>query len=129
MNPGPRGGRATTRERKNTGTEGEQIALSSLLERGYHLIARNWRCRSGEIDLILSDGPVLVFVEVKTRHGTAYGLPQEAVGAVKQARIRRLARYYLLVSGCREQEIRFDVVAVTFSGNDAPRIEHLLGAF
>lgn len=127
--PGFGGGKAMTRERKNTGTEGEQIALSFLLALGYRLVARNWRCRSGEIDLILFDGPVLVFVEVKTRHGTGFGQPQEAVGPAKQARIRRLARYYLLVSRSREQEIRFDVVAVTFSGNAAPRIEHLQGAF
>jgi putative endonuclease len=118
-----------TRLRQDTGIKGEQIALSFLLGRGYQLLAKNWRCRSGEIDLIMMDGPVLVFVEVKARRGTSYGLPQEAVGSKKQAKIRRLAQYYLMVAKQNEQDLRFDVVAITFPGEQEPLVEHLQGAF
>jgi len=118
-----------TRLRQDTGIRGEQIALSFLLGRGYHLVARNWRCRSGEIDLIMMDGSELVFVEVKTRHGVGYGLPQEAVGCRKQAKIRRLAQYFLTVANRGEQDLRFDVVAITFQGDREPLVEHLQGVF
>jgi putative endonuclease len=109
--------------------KGEQIALSFLLGLGYQLVARNWRCRSGEIDLIMMDGTVMVFVEVKTRMGTAYGLPQEAVNSRKQSKIRRLAQFFMTVANRREQELRFDVVAITSLGEREPLIEHLQGVF
>jgi len=118
-----------TRLRQETGHQGEQIALAFLIGLGYRLIERNWRCRSGEIDLIVTDGPVLVFVEVKARNGGGFGLPQEAVGPAKQARIRRLAQYYLQVRARDDEECRFDVVAITHPGDDRPRIEHLKGVF
>lgn len=118
-----------TKLSQNTGTKGEQIALSFLLGLGYRLVEKNFRCRSGEIDLIVLDGPALVFVEVKARHGTGFGLPQEAVGPAKQARIRRLAQYFLQVRARDEQEFRFDVVAIAFSSGGIPRIEHLKGVF
>ncbi len=118
-----------TRMRQNTGIKGEQIALSFLLGLGYQLVAQNWRCRSGEIDLIMMEGPVLVFVEVKTRRGAAYGRPQEAVGRKKQARIRRLAEFFLKINGRGERELRFDVVAITLSGPGEPAVEHLKGVF
>ncbi len=118
-----------TRLRQETGIKGEQIALSFLLGLGYTLVAKNWRCRRGEIDLIMMDGTVMVFVEVKTRRGVGYGLPQEAVGRRKQLKVRRLAQYYLLVANRSEQELRFDVMAITFPGDREPLIEHLKGAF
>ena len=118
-----------TRLRQDTGIKGEQIALSFLLGLGYVLVARNWRCRSGEIDLIMMDGSIMVFVEVKARHGTGYGLPQEAVGGRKQMKIRRLAQYYLMLANRSEQDLRFDVVAITFSASQKPLIVHLLGVF
>jgi putative endonuclease len=118
-----------TRLRQDTGIEGEQIALDFLLGIGYRLVARNWRCRSGEIDLIMSEGPVLVFVEVKTRRGTTFGLPQEAVGSRKQAKIRHLAQAFLAAANRREQELRFDVVAITIQAAKDPAIVHLQGAF
>jgi putative endonuclease len=118
-----------TKLRQDTGIKGEQIALSFLLGLGYVLTAKNWRCRSGEIDLIMMDGSIMVFVEVKARRGTSYGLPQEAVGGKKQAKIRRLAQYYLMGAKRKEQELRFDVMAVTFPGDQEPLIEHLKGVF
>ncbi len=118
-----------TKQRQDTGHQGEQIALDFLMGLGYRLVEKNWRCRSGEIDLIVTDGQVLVFVEVKARNSTSYGLPQEAVVPAKQARIRRIAQYYLQVSGRDEEECRFDVVAIVHTGDDSPRIEHLRAAF
>jgi putative endonuclease len=118
-----------TRLRQETGIRGEQVALSFLLGLGYVLVERNWRCRSGEIDLIMMDGDTMVIVEVKARRGTSYGLPQEAVGSKKRAKIRRLTQYYLLVANRQEQDLRFDVVAITFAGDQEPLIEHLQGVF
>ena len=118
-----------TRLRQDTGIRGEQIALDFLLGMGYQLVAKNWRCRSGEIDLIMMDGAVMVFVEVKARHGTGYGLPQEAVGGRKQMKIRRLAQFYLMFAHLNQQELRFDVMAITFSASQKPLIEHLQGVF
>ena len=118
-----------TRLRQDTGIRGEQIALDYLLGRGYQLVAKNWRCRSGEIDLIMKDGDTMVFIEVKTRRGVGYGLPQEAVERRKQLKIRRLAEYYALISRNGERELRFDVVAITFSADYEPLVEHLEGVF
>jgi putative endonuclease len=123
------GGSHTAGKRQETGTEGEQLALSLLSGLGYRLVERNWRCRVGEIDLIMTDGPVLVFVEVKTRRGAAYGLPQEAVGRRKRVRLRRLAECYLKATGGGRREVRFDVVGITLAGSGASLVEHLKAVF
>ncbi len=78
------------------------------------MVARNWRCRDGELDLVVRAGRVLVFCEVKTRSSDAFGSAAEAVVATKRARIRRLAARWLSEwTGPRPREIRFDVVAIT----------------
>ncbi len=88
------------------------------------MLARNWRCRDGELDLVLRRGRTVVFCEVKTRSSDAFGTPAEAVTRAKRARIRHLAARWL--DGCpfRPTGIRFDVAAVTPAG-----IEVLEGAF
>ena len=92
---------------------------------GYEVVARNWRCRDGELDLIARHGRSLVFCEVKTRSSDAFGVPAEAVTREKRARIRRLAARWLSEwDGPRPREIRFDVAAVM--GDDIQLIE---GAF
>ncbi|NPV28181.1 MAG: YraN family protein [Firmicutes bacterium] len=116
-------------KRRETGLKGEEIALSFLSSLGYRLLAKNFRCRLGEIDLIMQDGPVTVFVEVKTRRNLLYGTPQEAVSPAKQAKIRRLAQYYLLTKKEEEAPLRFDVIAITFTEKGRPVIEHLKGVF
>jgi len=118
-----------TLKRRKIGLEGEEIALSFLSSLGYRLLAKNFRCRLGEIDLIMQDGPVTVFVEVKTRCNHLYGSPQEAVSPAKQARIRRLAQYYLLTKNERETPLRFDVIAIMLSKPGKPVIQHLKGVF
>lgn len=114
---------------QDLGLQGEKLALAYLSGLGYRFLAKNYRCRLGEIDLIMEEGPVLVFIEVKARRSTLYGLPQEAVGRAKQAKIRRLAQYYLVTMNIKEQQLRFDVVAILFDNKGRHRVEHLKGVF
>lgn len=98
--------------RASLGRAGEEQAARFLQARGLTLVARNWRCRFGEIDLVALDGSQVVFVEVKTRTGTAFGTPAEAVDGRKQARLARLASAFLQERGWWHRPVRFDVVAV-----------------
>jgi putative endonuclease len=93
--------------------------------RGYVVVARNWRCRDGELDLILRQGRVYVFCEVKARTTDVFGAPVEAITRTKQARIRRLAARWLEEAApVRPREIRFDVASML-----GPDLEILEGAF
>ena len=83
---------------------------------GYRLVARNWRCSLGELDLVLVRDRTLVFCEVKTRRGTALGAPYEAVGWRKQRKLQRLAEAFLAVSPLVPAEVRFDVASVSADG-------------
>ncbi len=96
------------------------------------MLDRNWRGTGGELDLLVRDGDVLVAVEVKTRRGTAYGHPAEAVTPAKLGRIRRLTGEWLAVHGARPggprfAEVRVDVVAVVLPRAGAAQVEHLVG--
>jgi putative endonuclease len=134
--PGPTGrylpGMATTRttdERLELGRLGEALAAARLEAAGLRVVARNWRCREGEIDLIAAGHGLLVFCEVKTRRGHGYGSPAAAVTHAKQARLRRLAAAYLAASPAVPCRVRFDVVAVTWPRSGQPTVEHLDGVF
>ena len=117
-------------DRRELGRIGEQAAAAHLEALGYRILARNVRCPLGEIDLVASDGPALVFVEVKARTSDAFGAPLEAITARKQRRLARLAAYYLKGSGRRGATVRFDAVAVTVAPDGRPRrVEHLIDAF
>ncbi len=101
------------KNRRAVGTQYEQIAADYLTMQGYQILEKNFSCRQGEIDLIAKDGEWLVFVEVKYRKTTAFGMPAEAVDKRKQQRIYRAARQYIYQSGYRqEQSCRFDVVVI-----------------
>ena len=106
------------------GRWGEDLAARWYTDRGYMVVARNWRCPSGEIDLVARRGRVVVVVEVKARRTDAFGPAASAVGPLKQQRLRRLAAEWLATSGIRGVEVRFDVVAIT--GDEIDVIE---GAF
>lgn len=96
------------------GRQAERQALDYLQRQGLTLVRRNYRCRAGEIDLIMQDGATLVFVEVRSRGGAAarYGTPAESVTPAKQRRLTRAAAHYLL--GRRDvPACRFDVVAIS----------------
>lgn len=108
------------------GGRGEELAAQYLLDQGFHLIAKNWRCRYGEIDLIMRDGSTFVAVEVKTRSGLGYGSPFEAITAQKTARLRRLILEWARVHKIRGAALRVDAVAIILSTDStAPRLDHL----
>ncbi|MEQ8716229.1 MAG: YraN family protein [Acidimicrobiales bacterium] len=102
-----------TAGRRRTGCHGEDRAAAWYSENGFTVVARNWRCDVGEIDVIVRRGPLLVVAEVKTRTSDRFGHPAEAVDHRKQRRLRRLAARWLAESGEWFEELRFDVVAVT----------------
>jgi len=106
------------------GRQGQEEALRFLLAKGMELVEANYRLRSGEIDLIMKDGAYLVFVEVKYRRSTQYGLPREAVGFRKQEKIRKTATHYIYRHNLHERDFRFDVVEVL-----GGFVEHIEDAF
>lgn len=110
------------------GRHGESLAADYLTAQGMELIGRNWRCPAGEIDLILRDGPHLVFAEVKTRSSTRYGHPLEAITITKLARMRRVAHSWCIDHGMRAP-IRLDAVAVIAPRSGPTTIEHLRDVF
>ena len=98
---------------RSYGDEGEGLAAAWYEARGYVVLARNWRCRDGELDLVLRRDRTVVFCEVKHRRSVRFGTPAEAITADKKQRIRHLAARWLRESkGARAGEIRFDVAAV-----------------
>ncbi len=101
--------------RQDFGRVGERLAAQALRERGYRILQQNFRCRYGEIDLVAEDAQDLVFVEVKTRRGSLYGLPEEAVTRGKRRKLAQVASYYLDLNASAERSWRIDVVAVQFS--------------
>jgi putative endonuclease len=113
--------------RQELGRDGEDAAAEYLTRHGMQVVARNWRCRYGEIDIIARDGAVLVFCEVKTRRGTAFGVPLEAITATKLSRIRRLAALWLEEAGGHRGPVRIDAVGVLCRPDGQRAIEHLRG--
>jgi putative endonuclease len=117
-----------SRERKGVGQEGEQLAADHLTRLGYRIIARNYRCPFGEVDIVARDGTVLAFVEVKSRRSDRYGDPQQAVDHRKQGKLSRIALYYLADQHLSNQPARFDVVAVRLDSKGS-RVELIRDAF
>ena len=107
---------------------GEEAALAAYRSRGYALVARNWRCRIGELDLVVERDGLLVFCEVKTRSGAAFGGGFEAVTAAKQRKVRQLADAFLLARGRRPARARFDVASVHL-GRSGPSVQMFEDAF
>lgn len=117
------------RAKDAVGAYGERVAVRHLREAGMVVLATNWRCARGELDVVARDGNALVFCEVKTRRSTVCGSPVEAVSPAKVRRIRVLATQWLSESGLHAPELRFDVVSVVAQAAGAARVEHLRGAF
>ncbi len=107
----------------------EELAAAYLEQQGYQIIARQYRCRQGEIDLVARDGENIVFIEVKGRRSARFGLPQEAVDLRKQQRIRRVAQHFLWSNRQSESLCRFDVIAISSTGSGNHSIRHIEGAF
>ena len=108
--------------RRKLGQWGEDQAARYLQARGSQVVARNWRCAAGEVDLVVQDGGWLAFVEVRTRRGDAYGTPEESVTATKLARMAAVAESYVYEHQW-EGDWRLDVVAIEVPSGQAPAIE------
>ena len=112
-------------ENKIIGKRGEDIALAELLKKGYRLLTRNFRNKFGEIDLVMEDGQTVVFVEVKTRVGEEFGLPEEEVTARKFAQVRRMGEVFLVEAGMWGRACLMDVVAIVLiRGGEVARLTH-----
>lgn len=121
-----------TRARLALGATGEELAARWYTGSGYQVLARNWRCGDGELDLIVARGGLVVFCEVKTRRGAAFGTPVEAVTVGKQRRLRHLAGRWLAgraPDGPRFPDVRFDVASVVAAPGSEPVLEIIEGAF
>jgi putative endonuclease len=110
--------------RHRLGEEGETQAADWLKERGWQILARRWRCKLGEIDLIALDGETMVFIEVKTRSSKRFGTPEDAILTAQRRRLVRAATAYLRYFGGVDRGARFDVVAI-----DALGLRHIRNAF
>lgn len=122
----------TPLNRHAIGASNEELALDYLLAKGYILVKKNFRFgKMGEIDLVMRDRRVYVFIEVKARRSHQYGLPEDAVNITKRRQIRRVANGFVHVFRLTDYEARFDVVAIDYvTGHDgAPEIRHHIDAF
>ena len=118
MNPG----------RRDLGAFGERVAAAHLEAKGYRIRARNFRCREGEIDIVAEDGDCLVFVEVRTRRGDAFGTPAESVTVAKERRLLTVAKAYLQEHPDVPANQRIDVVGVELSRGRLLAVQHIEGA-
>jgi putative endonuclease len=118
-----------TRTSDAVGAYGERVAVRLLTEAGMQVVDRNWRCTSGELDIVAVQGDQVIFCEVKTRRGERFGVPSEAVGAAKVRRLRALASIWLAAHPDVRGRVRFDVVSVWPQASGPAVVEHLRGAF
>jgi putative endonuclease len=111
------------------GSAAERWALRYLYRQGYDILERNYRCRSGEIDLVGYDGAVLAFIEVKARSSDRFGTPGEALLSDQEERIRHAADAFRRSRGLEHLSYRFDIVAVDLSSSRKPEIKLIRNAF
>jgi putative endonuclease len=116
---------------KGTGELGEEIASNFLTDRGYRILERNFRCKGGEVDIIVRDpcDKSLAFIEVKTRRGLSYGVPQLAVTPFKQRQISKAALTWLSKNRLHDTNARFDVIAIMLHTDGEHAVEHIKNAF
>lgn len=115
--------------RQELGKLGEDLAVRELKRRGYAILARRYRTRFGEIDIVAEHGHEIVFVEVKARRTRAFGSAAEAVPNWKQRRVAAMALDYLARSRRSDRACRFDVVAIDDAGSSTMRLEVIEHAF
>jgi putative endonuclease len=118
---------ATHAQRKALGDLGERIAARHLAEAGLTVLDRNWRCSTGEIDIVAADGRTVVVCEVKTRSTARFGTPLEAITAQKAARLHRLGWLWVRAHDVRCDGLRIDVVAVLRRRAGMSVVEHVVG--
>lgn len=116
-------------DRHRLGAFGESAATAFLIRQGYTIVAQNWRCRYGEVDLIARDGAGFVFVEVRTRRSNGLGHPEESLGSRKRNRMVEVAQAYLATNPAFEQQPwRIDVVVIEMAAGRIVRLEHIQNA-
>lgn len=111
------------------GRQGEEAAIRYLKKKGFRIVERGFRLLRGEIDIIAYDRKTLVFIEVKTRSGTGFGVPEESVTPAKQEQIRKIAQLYLLKKRLGDIPCRFDVISVLDDAPNDPILRHIPDAF
>ncbi|MDP4097561.1 YraN family protein [Paenibacillus sp. P96] len=116
--------------RRRKGARGEETAAQYLIDKGCRIIERNWRCRSGEVDIIAEKDGTLIFIEVRSRTGTTHGTAAESVTARKITQVRHTAEIYMHMRGVADIPVRFDMVAVRLlPDQQAVVTEHIEAAF
>lgn len=120
-------GMTRTESRAEIGAQGEQLAVDYLGQLGMRVLARNWRCRYGELDVIAGDARTVVFVEVKTRTGEQFGGVAQAVTPSKVRRLRRLAGLWLAQQSGSWASVRIDVIGIQIGRRRTPEITHIQG--
>ena len=117
--------------RQRVGQRGEDLAAAELERQGMQILYRNWRCRTGEIDIIAVEHThgrrTVVFCEVKCRTGLGFGDPLESITYAKRQKLRQLAAEWLAVSGARPDGIRLDAIGVVMLADAAPSLTHVRG--
>lgn len=112
------------------GKQGEAMAVELLKAQGYRIIGQNVRSKFGEIDIVAQDGETLCFVEIRSRTGTKFGLPEESINGLKQWRLTRLANWYLQSRRISGVVVRFDVLSIIYAADGAaPQTRLIKGAF
>lgn len=109
------------------GLKGEKIACNYLIDNGYSILERNYKFKTGEIDIIALKENIIIFVEVKARSSTYYGYPYEAVNRKKQEKIIKTAMHYVKLHNIRDIQFRFDVIEVYLSKGN--KVNHYTNAF
>ena len=112
-----------------TGKKGEEDGVVYLRKMGYKVLERNFKTPFGEIDIITEEAGYIVFIEVKTRRDTSYGMPEEAVHVQKQAKLIKSAQSYLKKNGWLERLARFDVLSILMGDRDGPNFRLVQDAF
>ena len=115
-------------EKKELGRKGEELAIRFLEKKGYRIVARNYVCKLGEIDIIAKEKDTLAFIEVKTRTSALFGPPELSVTPFKQMQLSKAALYFLKEKRLEDVKARFDVVAIVL-GHDGEEIELIRDAF
>jgi len=111
------------------GKAGEEVALKYLKRKKFKIIKKGFRLYKGEIDVIAYDRKTLVFVEVKTRRSSSFGLPEESVTTAKQRQIKKIAQGFMAFNNLENVECRFDVISLIFNKSDGYSIRHFKDAF
>jgi len=111
--------------RKKLGNRGEKIAAKFLRKQGYQIIEKNYHSRLGEIDIVAKEDESIVFVEVKTRCSTDFGLPEEALSYDKRRRLSKLALGYLAHRRIKDINCRFDVVSILMDNKKVSKVKHI----